>query len=322
MKPMNLINRKLPLCLAICIGLAVGSSSFAATSVTSNDDDDEGPVLQGGITKNVVITETGINGNVSKLGGYDVVVLVDRSHSMDRRDCPLPPQEQSVLYGAGTDDDYYPYYDEEAQKKQRKKNRGKRLSRWEWCRNQTLSFARDTAPISQDGLTLVTFSDYVNVYHNVGVGKIASAFAYEQPSGNTDTATALSEQLEDYFVRRHESGGKVRPLAVAIITDGAPNNPKRLRHVIADATQRMNRPDELSITFLQVGNDWRGYELFHDLQKQLRRNGAVYDIVTVRPFKELKTIGLTRALVESITDRTVEEVDDETAARRGGRSHG
>jgi hypothetical protein len=309
---------KLPLCLALCIGLAAGSSSFAAGSFRVADDGDDGPVLQGGVTKSVVIKERGLNGNVSKLGGYDVVVLVDRSHSMDRRDCPIIPNESQVAYDA-TADDYAPaYVDEQEQKKLRKMLRGKRLSRWEWCRNQTLGLARDTAPISQDGLTLVTFSDYINVYRNVGVGKIASAFAYEQPAGNTDTAHALYEQLEDYFQRREEAGGKLKPLAVAIITDGAPNNAKRLRHVIANATQRMNRPDEISITFLQVGEDWRGYELFSDLQKRLRKDGALYDIVTIRPFKELKTIGLTRALLESITDRTVEEIDEDQPSRRTG----
>lgn len=288
---MNLFDKKLSLSLALILGLAVTQSVFAL----DDDEDDGTPVFQGGITKNVVIRHAP-DPAASVLEGYDVVVLLDRSHSMERRDCPFPqPPDESV------------------------KGRDRFMSRWDWCRTQTMNLAQDTAPISQEGLTLVTFADDMSVYEHVGVGKIASTFEHEVPYGTTDTVQALRRQLDDYFKKRDEVGGSIKPLLIAIITDGAPNSPRKLRKLIASATHRMKSADEVSINFLQVGEDRRAKELFGDLKEQLAKDGAEFDIVHVHRFDELKQQGLTHTLIDSLADKpalenktTIEELDDDT----------
>ncbi len=46
-----------------------------------------------------------------------------------------------------------------------------------------------------------------------------------------------------------------KPLAIAIVSDGDPNDEDKVAEVIKEATWQMRSPDQISITFLQVGHD-------------------------------------------------------------------
>jgi hypothetical protein len=62
----------------------------------------------------------------------------------------------------------------------------------------------------------------------------------------------------------------------------------------------MRSPHEITITFLQIGTEREGYELLHDLDQNLMREGAKYDIVSSKPFPEVVRDGLARSLVDAI----------------------
>jgi hypothetical protein len=107
--------------------------------------------------------------------------------------------------------------------------------------------------------------------------------------------------LNEYFARRNDTGGHCKPLAIAIITDGMPDNPRSLRDLIVEATHAMRNPHEITITFLQIGTEREGYELLHDLDQNLLHEGAKYDIVSSKPFPDVVRDGLARSLVDAIS---------------------
>jgi len=87
---------------------------------------------------------------------------------------------------------------------------------------------------------------------------------------------------------------------VAVISDGEPNDPDKVADVIRDATWQMKNPDQIAITFLQVGHGDDGTDILREFDQQLKRQGAKYDIVDRKSFYELQRLGLLGALVASI----------------------
>lgn len=230
------------------------------------------------------------------LGQHDVSVIVDRSLSMTTCDCPgyNPSQymwQQSLagMFGAGGMGGLM-------------NMPPVGLSRWQFVQTQAMALSKQTQDIFPQGITVELFSSQHKemVFHNVDLRQMPQIFMNNHPWGHTDTTGALEEQLNEYFKRRNDTGGRCKPLAIAIITDGMPDNPRSLRDLIVEATRAMRSPHEITITFLQIGTEREGYELLHDLDQNLMREGAKYDIVSSKPFPEVVRDGLARSLVDAI----------------------
>lgn len=166
------------------------------------------------------------------------------------------------------------------------------MSRWEWCGAQTAALAQQYESAAPNGLSVVLFSTGTKIFPNVKVGQIPRIFTEFRPGGITNEATALRQTLGDYFDRR--SAGSVKPLLVAVITDGEPTDKGALVQTLAQAMTQLRRPDEIKLTFLQVGNTLDGSDFVDRLERQ-------FPIVSSKNFAELQRSGLTRALVDCIT---------------------
>ncbi len=210
------------------------------------------------------------------LQGKQVTIVMDRSGSMRTEDCAMP---MSLGFSPRS------------------------MSRWDWCLNQTVDLARQTARVLPGGMTLVFFSGSDSVYHNVRADMILPLFSQNSPDGGTNLVGALKHQLDDYF--RSQSMGNNQPLVLAVVTDGDPDSPRALKELIVDATQRMTAPGQISINFLQVGNDSRATDLLDELDNGLVQRGAAYDIVSVTPFREVMARGLARSLVAAVQSPAV-----------------
>jgi hypothetical protein len=218
----------------------------------------------------------------SLLGSHDVVVILDRSRSMDTRDCPAATPRQRP---------WNPALESSVSR------RLLSVSRWQWCVEQAFDLTRQTAGLPGGGVTLVLFDRDYDVFEKVGLNQFSQIMAATNVGGGTLIAPPLKSQLAEFFRRR--ASGSQRPLAMAIITDGDPHDTRAIRSAIIDATQKMRNPREISITILQVGTDSRG-QMFLQMLNDLVGEGARYDIVRTKPFSELLQVGLTRSLVDAI----------------------
>jgi len=225
----------------------------------------------------IVAPDDALAKELSQLSNHDVVLIIDRSRSMLITDC-LP-----ALIDNRAGQFYRP------------------VSRWQWCREQALQLAKKTEIALPNGLTIVLFAKTFVTYNNADIGSIGPIFANNKPDGATDTAGALSSQIEAYFTRKSNLGDHIKPLLIAIISDGCPDNPELFCHVIVKATQNMNQPGEISISFLQVGNDNRAIYLLKQLKNGLLDRNAKFNIVNIIAFPELNKIGLPQALVDITT---------------------
>jgi hypothetical protein len=227
------------------------------------------------------------------LGTRDVVVLIDKSGSMNELDCPVPRGGGRAMgminmfaTAAGID---------------RSMPAGV-ISRWDWAGSQLMSLAGATSGVLPRGIRTVFFDGNTTVYDNVRVQQIPQLFSRQRPEGTTDVTGALREQFNDYF-RRKDHNPQTRPLAIAVVTDGLPNNMNSLKSVLVNASKQVSRPDEIVVTFLQVGRERQGFELLTELDDGLYARGARFDIVDSKVFPEVARFGLARALVLAITER-------------------
>lgn len=209
---------------------------------------------------------------VANLGQHDVVIIVDKSTSMRNIDCP------SIEYP------------------------GVMVSRWQWCREQTSNLAEQTSGALPEGITIVLFSTFMRTFPHVNAAQIADIFTRNNPGGFTNEGMAVQNVIGDYFERRSAQHGKVRPLLIALITDGVPTNQVQMREVLIDATHHMKRPDEIRLTFLQVGQDPEGLAFIKEMDDNLVAEHAKYDMVSSRLFPELVKTGLAKALVDCLSE--------------------
>jgi uncharacterized protein YegL len=213
------------------------------------------------------------------LGSRDVVLLIDKSGSMGDRDCPPP-----------LDGLRFPMRNGEP-------TAG--VSRWEWTEQEMISLSRDAAQALSNGMRVVLFDSNHTVYERVHVNQVSQIFRHTYPQGSTNVAAALTSQLERYFSDRAR-GHRVRPLVIAIVTDGLPSSSTALKQAILDLTRAVRDPSEVAITFLQIGNSRKGMKLVHELDDKLTQQGALHDLVDSKDFNELQQVGLAHALVDAI----------------------
>jgi len=205
---------------------------------------------------------------LKQLASHDIVIMQDRSSSMSEKE-------------------YFPMVSD-------------RISKWQWCMSQSMDLTRQAARLPKYGFTLVVFSSQYEVFQNVRLPQLPQIIASARNGFfiGTKLAAPMHDQLSQYFQRR--AAGRARPLIIAVITDGKPQDDHDLRDVIVQATQLMQNPNEIKIKFLQIGNDDEGTRKLHKLDDQLVDHGARFDIVGVEPFSQLSGEGLPRALLRAI----------------------
>ncbi len=220
---------------------------------------------------------------LSAIADYDVIVFIDASKSMSKTlsgEAHWSPMEAAELPADVSPSE----------------------SRWQWCSDQTDSLSQQLHKAlkcpADKNLKVVLFNDRFKVFKNVDLSSVPTFFAANRPSGNTNANAALRSQLKEYFAARDQNEN-VKPLLVAMITDGLPDDPFTLRQTIIDATKRMHNPNEIAITFLQVGVDPKATQYLRELDHGLGSR-AKYDIVTSKSFDQLNKSGLALALLDAV----------------------
>lgn len=262
---------------ALSVGSSVlhGFNQFVnATRPMSGNTVLSGAATGGGMTGNasrLLNFARPLNRNeISLLANYDVAVIIDRSGSMQQQDCP-----------GG-------------------------LSRWDFCREQMLNLTNQASSAFRNGITVALFSSGYRMFNNVNFAAVPAIFQNNYPDGGTYLSKPLEEILSTYFARRDSNVANhvaTRPLLIEVITDGEPSDKEGVIRAICESTQRMSNPREISIQFLQIGNEGDGARVLEQLDNRLvSEDGAQYDIVKVEPFAAVVSEGLARSLVNAATN--------------------
>lgn len=175
-------------------------------------------------------------------------------------------------------------------------------SRWQVMQESTFALAFKCEELDADGLTVYTFSGRFKRYDNVTASKVSQIFQENRPSGKTDLAGVLRDALQNYFHRKGMNRAKPNGETILVVTDGEPNDRQAVMRVIVDATQRVDREDELAIAFIQVGNDPEVTWFLKVLDDELQNAGAKFDIVDTVTMEDMQDLTLTEVLINAILD--------------------
>jgi hypothetical protein len=219
--------------------------------------------LNGSARENNTIMEIPLTTRL--LADYQIELIVDRSLSMRKRDCP-----------GG-------------------------LSRWEWCGVQAEDLAKAIAPYLPNGLTIIPFASRYDVYQNSSAQNIADLFANPNFEFGTRLAEPLADRLNTFFAQRKQNR---KPLLIAVITDGVPfppPEPRMVRDELMHSDKKMHKPGEVTVVFFQIGgHDRFGHNYLQGLGNDLVSEGARFDYVHTISFEKLTAIGLSQALVQTV----------------------
>ncbi|MBE9175915.1 VWA domain-containing protein [Synechocystis salina LEGE 06155] len=175
-------------------------------------------------------------------------------------------------------------------------------TRWEIAQASTIALAQKCEEIDPDGITVYLFSGRFRRYDNVTAQKVAYIYANNEPMGRTDLASALKDGLDNFFQRRQAGQTKPNGETFLIITDGEPTDRKAVIRLILEASQKIDRDEELGISLIQVGKDKKATAFFQALDDQLQAAGAKFDIVDTVTMEDMQGMSLSDVLLKAITD--------------------
>jgi uncharacterized protein YegL len=175
-------------------------------------------------------------------------------------------------------------------------------TRWDTAQESTLALARKCEEFDPDGITIYLFSSRFRRYDNVTSAKVSQIYQENEPIGRTDLAAVLQDSLDSYFQRKATGQSKPNGETIFVITDGEPDDRKAVMRSIVDATQKMDRDEELAISFIQVGKDRAATEFLKALDDRLESAGAKFDIVDTVTMEDMEDMTLAEVLLNAIID--------------------
>jgi len=213
---------------------------------------------------------------------YDYVILIDKSGSTSRRDCP------------------------------------NNLSRWEQEKEWAKSIAQKCETYDTDGIDVILFDSNITHFTGVTSAKVDEIFRKESPGTSTNLAGALKKALQPFLNRRKEQSSgffgigkkpltidfsiKVKPMIIIVLTDGEPDDRFAVIDVIKKTTECIQGRDEVGITFVQVGNDTCARSFLMRLDDDLVFDGAKFDIVDCKDYVEMGNCSIEDVFIGALTD--------------------
>jgi uncharacterized protein with von Willebrand factor type A (vWA) domain len=175
-------------------------------------------------------------------------------------------------------------------------------SRWDILQEGTLVLARKCEEFDPDGITVYLFSSRFQRYENVTSCKVNQIFQENQPQGGTNLISVLQDATNNYFQRKAAGQSKPEGEIIIVVTDGEPEDRMGVADVLVKASSKMERDEELGISFIQVGSDPKVTKFLKSLDEQLQNVGAKFDIVDTVTMDDMGDMTLTDVLLNAIVD--------------------
>ncbi|MBN3990668.1 MAG: VWA domain-containing protein [Nostoc sp. NMS2] len=196
--------------------------------------------------------------------------------------------------------DYTLIIDKSASMSTPDKKNGK--SRWLALQESTFALATKCEEFDPDGITIYLFAKEFQRYDHVTSAKVKQIFTENIPGDTTNLAGVLQDAINNYFQRKANSQTKPAGEVILVVTDGTQGDRQAVYEIIINATQRLENPQELRISLIQVGADTKATKFLNALDVGLQSVGAKFDICDTITLEELEEMSLTDVLIKAITD--------------------
>jgi uncharacterized protein with von Willebrand factor type A (vWA) domain len=170
--------------------------------------------------------------------------------------------------------------------------------KYQWMEETLLSYVKAAEAFDANGISVHFFSTHVEAYQNVAdPGKVKQLFERHQPGGSTNTELVVQSAYAEHKQRASTS------TFLLVFTDGDATDRASLKRSIVTITKQLANPEEFRILFLPIGTPDASLQGFlDDLDENLGKEGAVYDIVGVISPTEVDFAGAIADAIGSTTD--------------------
>ncbi len=119
-------------------------------------------------------------------------------------------------------------------------------------------------------------------------------FTKNSPGGSTNLADALSEAVKKKMA-------STKKAIVVVITDGIPDSQSAVEKVIISAANTIEKDEDLSFQFIQIGPDVAAAKFLQHLDSELTGK-AKFDIVNTLSREEAESLTFGQMLYRAVND--------------------
>ncbi len=172
-------------------------------------------------------------------------------------------------------------------------------TRYEFLKESLVSFSNKLAKYDKDGFDLYTFSNKFQKYSGINSSaKVVEVFDSKDPNGSTD----LYGVLEDFF-KNFNATKSDKPHMCIVFTDGEPDDKTSVAKSIVGQTKKLDADEQLTLLFIQIGDDASATKFLVGLDNDLTSYGAKFDIVDVKTIENSGDYDdLSDLLLEAVID--------------------
>lgn len=174
-------------------------------------------------------------------------------------------------------------------------------SRWSVAQEGTRALAAKVQEFDPDGIDVYTFATSFKYYPNTTAEKIDQIWKENEPNGSTALDLVLNDAFAKHFERK-AAGNLGEGTTIVVVTDGEPNDRKAAAKAIVDASNKLDKDEELAVAFIQIGKDGGATTYLKSLDDDLQGQGAKYDIVDATTQEEAEGMTFTELLTKAISD--------------------
>ncbi|XGW00475.1 MAG: hypothetical protein ACAF41_16260 [Leptolyngbya sp. BL-A-14] len=180
------------------------------------------------------------------------------------------------------------------------------VNSWVAAHDAVMALVKKCEELDPDGITLYLSSRHdssgsFKQYKKVTPDKLEQLLEANYPPETLNLLDGLQTALDDYFDRKAAGQTKPNGEIIIVLIDGEPSDRMAIVRAIVQATQKMERDEELGIGIAQIGNDLIARGFLASLDEDLRsRAGAKFDIVNTRVLETIGEQCLTEFLLDVI----------------------
>jgi hypothetical protein len=180
-------------------------------------------------------------------------------------------------------------------------------NRWENAYNSIMKLVQACEELDTDGINVyVSCGDNTGKgfqqYKNVTSDKVGQVMAAHYPPEKLELFGVLQTALDDYFARKASGEAKPNGEIIIVLIDGEPSDRRAISKLIIRTTEKIASASELSIGFVQIGDDLIARGFLKSLDDDLTSAGAKFDIVDTKVLEDVEAYSLTEFLLNVIND--------------------
>jgi Mg-chelatase subunit ChlD len=172
--------------------------------------------------------------------------------------------------------------------------------RWKDAQEAVATLAPFICQFDPDGIDVILFDHAVEKFTGIRAPEqVQALFEKHKPRGSTNLALALHSAFKGHFSSERAA------TTVLVITDGEPDSRSEVERIIVRAANSAESKDELSISFIQIGEDKQATKFLQYLDDDISIEGGgkcKMDIVDTVPLSLYKNMPFGELIANSLYD--------------------